>query len=317
MDEPVVLPGRHDHFFEHWFSKKTVAWQFLQYRLPTSIVSQVVSSSIVKADIRLPSRTVSRYADMLFRGCLKNGKSIYFLLEHKSYHDAAVSWQLCQYMCLIVEMHNRRYPNEDKYPVVIPLLCYHGEEASYVCPSVFKLFDDPTGDMARTMAVGVRTVNLNEISDERYLAEGWTSLGAYVHKHIRNPNIVRKLDQAGRLLRQAVEYGCTVELEVMIDYILNMGPQIDSAVLEAVVRKHTSQQLGDYVMSTAAWLIEKGRKEGEQQGMQQGMQRGVQKGKLQLAKQLLRSGVPANLLARQLKMTVEQVRDLAKKSELV
>ncbi|MBP9742878.1 MAG: Rpn family recombination-promoting nuclease/putative transposase, partial [Burkholderiales bacterium] len=77
--------------------------------------------------------------------------------------------------------------------------------------------------------------------------------------------------------------------------------------------KHNIPKYGDTIMSYAEEL----RQEGEQKGLQKGLQKGIQIGeqKLQktqqeIAKNLLKSGVDASIIASATHLTLEQIKSL-------
>lgn len=302
-------PSRHDHFFKIWFGNCDVVRKFLIDHLPHTILKHFNMMTLKLAQVVLPSRVSMRQADLVL-SVLTNEQSpsrAYFLIEHKSYVDAHVPWQLCRYICAIIDMHRNRYPKETLYPTIVPLICYHGINPIHKPLNVFRLFADTSIELKRSICDGFRVLDFGKISDHQYLSNGWTNLGAYVHKHIRNPNLLTKLDEAGQLLKDAVVNGYVTEVEVMLDYILAKGPDIDAQALQALVIKHVSDQLGEYVMSAADVLIGQGREEGIAQGIAQGMKKGVNKGQQKIIKRLAKSGLGVQFIAQHTGFSPEQI----------
>lgn len=157
-------PHPHDHFFRVWYGVPNVLASFLRAVLPAAMTQYYKWETLRFEDSLLPMRTGSRRADTVVSIKPKLGSDLsYFLLEHKSYNDVAMPWQLSRYMCLIVEAHRKNHPGQTKYPTVIPLVCYHGSQQLSVS-SVIDLFGDPTGEMRRSITKEIRVLDFNQIS---------------------------------------------------------------------------------------------------------------------------------------------------------
>lgn len=91
------------------------------------------------------------------------------------------------------------------------------------------------------------------------------------------------------------DYLSSPQVMALIHYLLQAGESADS---EAFVRELAQRvpQHGDALMTIAQQLeqkgIEKGRMEGRTEGIQLGEQRGIEKGKLEVARSLLKMGMP-------------------------
>ncbi|RCW53398.1 Rpn family recombination-promoting nuclease/putative transposase [Halanaerobium sp. ST460_2HS_T2] len=117
----------HDRFFQEMFEKKVVAEDFLKNYLPQELLDLINLDKLQISKKSFVNKCLKKYfSDVVYRVELnKQNAYIYWLFEHKSYPDKDVSFQLLQYMVRIWEHHQDHY-DEEKLPLVIPLLIYHG-----------------------------------------------------------------------------------------------------------------------------------------------------------------------------------------------
>ncbi|KNC64729.1 hypothetical protein M485_4032 (plasmid) [Yersinia pestis 14735] len=114
-----------------------------------------------------------------------------------------------------------------------------------------------------------------------------------LQKHIHQRDIATLTDRLATLLM--ADYLSSPQVMALIHYLLQAGESADS---EAFVRELAQRvpQHGDALMTIAQQLeqkgIEKGRMEGRTEGIQLGEQRGIEKGKLEVARSLLKMGMP-------------------------
>jgi len=119
----------HDRFFQDMFDKKIVAEEFIKNYLPQELLELIDMDKLEISKKSFVSKHLRKYfSDVVYRVQLnKHNAYVYCLFEHKSYPDKDVSFQLLQYMVRIWEHHQDHY-DEEKLPLVIPLLIYHGEK---------------------------------------------------------------------------------------------------------------------------------------------------------------------------------------------
>ena len=116
-------------FFKKCLKKKVVAEDFLKNYLPQELLDLINLDKLQISKKSFVNKRLKKYfSDVVYRVELNNQNAyIYCLFEHKSYPDKDVSFQLLQYMVRIWEHHQDHY-DEEKLPLVIPLLIYHGEK---------------------------------------------------------------------------------------------------------------------------------------------------------------------------------------------
>ena len=125
-----IINKPHDKFFKETLSDLDTTKDFLFNYLPQEILDIVDISSIsAEKDSFIDEELKEIFSDLLFRAII-NGKVgyIYFLFEHKSYSWESTPLQLLKYMIAIWETIISSKTGNNKLPIIIPLVVYHGED---------------------------------------------------------------------------------------------------------------------------------------------------------------------------------------------
>ncbi|MDI6793494.1 MAG: Rpn family recombination-promoting nuclease/putative transposase [bacterium] len=85
------------------------------------------------------------FSDLLFKADLKDGSwgYVYILFEHKSYEEPLSAFHILRYMVKIWEMWLKKNEEKPGFPVIIPLILYHGEGDWQAGLNFRELFDCP------------------------------------------------------------------------------------------------------------------------------------------------------------------------------
>jgi len=120
----------HDKFFKEVFANRDGAEEFLRYYLPENVVELLDLNSLeYTKDTFVDTQLKEYFPDMLFTIQLRDGSPgyVYILFEHKSYQEPLAAFHLLRYMVKIWEMLLKRR-EESRFPVIIPLVLYHGKK---------------------------------------------------------------------------------------------------------------------------------------------------------------------------------------------
>ena len=121
------LTNPHDRFFKETFTRIELAQDFFAQYLPAPVAAtlnlntlELQSGSFVDPDLQ------QQFADLLYRVTLQSEGDayIYLLLEHKSYPDPQVPFQLLRYLVRIWERDLRA---QETLRPIVPLVVYHGQ----------------------------------------------------------------------------------------------------------------------------------------------------------------------------------------------
>jgi len=126
MNELVYNP--HDRFFKRIFSDPNIARDFLQNYLPQEAIEIVdLDYLIPENNSHVDENLKESLSDMLYKTKIKGQDGyVYILMEHKSYIEGKVIFQLLRYITNIWE--EKYDPKTKKVPIIIPMVIYHGRE---------------------------------------------------------------------------------------------------------------------------------------------------------------------------------------------
>ena len=127
-----ILARPHDAYFKYSLQDLELAKEFIQCYLPDYIKNQIdVNAVIPEKDSFIDEKLKEHYADMLFKTRLKINEEchIYCFFEHKSRQYRNTALQLLEYMLSIWKAKCQSQKKQQKLPVIIPIVIYHGNQA--------------------------------------------------------------------------------------------------------------------------------------------------------------------------------------------
>lgn len=308
-----TTPTPHDALFKQFLTHPETARDFLEVHLPPALrqacdlnTLRLESGSFIEEDLR------AYYSDVLYS--LKAGQGdgyIYALIEHQSSPDRHMGFRMMRYAVAAMQRHLDA--GNDKLPLVIPILFYHGQVTPYPYPmNWLQEFSEP--ELAGQLyGNDFPLVDVTVISDDEIMTHRRMAILELLQKHVRQRDLAELLEQLVTLLLAG--YTNNEQLTSLMNYMLQVG---DTAAPENFIRElaRRSPQHEEVLMTIAQKLeqkgIEKGRQEGLQEGRQEGRlegrQEGVFEGKLEVARSMLASGLDRTMV---MKMTGLSADDLA------
>ncbi len=239
--------------------------------------------------------------------------SLYVLLEHKSYVDAATPLQLLGYMVNIWRREIERSKsersksegggNDIKLPAIIPLVFYHGRGRWKAARSVLEMIDAPEKLKSFVREFAYVVHDLGEMAPDR----------PSTSPEVRSALLALRFAFAEEVppdLLDVIMDGLLAgsDFEHHIVRYMTEHKGLTPAMLEASLRR-TKPDHWEVLMGTIAqtWVeqgraegIERGRAEGIERGRAEGLERGLERG---------RSEALAELLLRQLSLRFGDVPD--------
>ncbi len=123
------INNKHDATFKEVFSQKRIAKDFIENNIPKEALDVIdIESLELQKDTFINKELEENFSDLVYRVKIK-GKDAYisFLLEHKSYKDKMVIFQIHKYI-LEAWMAQVQKENKEELPIILPLVIYHGRE---------------------------------------------------------------------------------------------------------------------------------------------------------------------------------------------
>ncbi|MGE4687797.1 Rpn family recombination-promoting nuclease/putative transposase [Yersinia enterocolitica] len=304
-----TTPTPHDALFKQFLTHPETARDFLEVHLPPALrqacdlsTLRLEPGSFIEEDLR------AYYSDVLYS--LKAGQGdgyIYALIEHQSSPDRHMGFRMMRYA--IAAMQRHLDAGNDKLPLVIPILFYHGQVTPYPYPmNWLQEFSEP--ELAGQLyGNDFPLVDVTVISDDEIMTHRRMAILELLQKHVRQRDLAELLEQLVTLLLAG--YTNNEQLTSLMNYMLQVG---DTAAPENFIRElaRRSPQHEEVLMTIAQKLeqkgIEKGRQEGLQEGRQEGRLEGERDAALKIARSMLASGLDRDSV---MKMTGLTADDLA------
>ena len=272
------ISNPHDRFFKEVFTRRETVEEFLSQYLPEDIAQLLDLGSLeYTKDTFVDMHLKEYFSDLLFKAYFKDGSRgyVYLLFEHKSYQERSIAFHILRYMVKIWEKKN-----EHGFPVIIPLVLYHGETRWRVGLGFRDLFDSPEEIDSFIPDFQYLLWDASGYSDEEIKGGAALRVALLILKYIFREDLRDHLPGILRLLRSLSEKRTGMEyIETILKYIINAAPMdnIDREDITAALDA-SLPDVGGEIMPTIADRL---REEGMQQGMQQGIQQGIQQGLLQ------------------------------------
>ena len=322
IEEDKADRKRHDNIIKKVFEYPETVNGFFDQHLPDEV------KKIIRLDTIKPTKETfieehlrSSACDILFETKFENEEDgyIYLIVEGQSSHDPLMAFRLLKYMLEICSRHLKLYGEQDKLPLVYPMIFWQGKDGKYkVKRNIWDLFPYP--DIARKAWVdNCKVINVKEIPDKLLIHNIWTGLFQIVTKYIHKPDVLtKKLEEFGDLFGQIdkEQQGANYNINIVC-YILTALDKSDKIKLIEVLNKYTNK--GEQIMgSVAQEFIDQGVDIGIDKGIHIGIDKGIHIGigkeKKEIALKMIYKNKPLEEISELTGLTVEEIKQLAGKS---
>ncbi|MBF0109790.1 MAG: Rpn family recombination-promoting nuclease/putative transposase [Magnetococcales bacterium] len=283
----IEISQPHDSLFKILLSSPETAGALLRERLPPEVARLLapeppllVEGTFVEENLR------SCYSDRLFQARTITGKPVlfYVLIEHKSYQDDRVGWQLFRGISGFLEQKAREDGNWQRLPAVLPLLVYHGEKEWRSSNEFLSLIDADAAMHPWLVNFRFAMVDLGPIPDRELSRHAHLRVGLMVLKYgTRDPETqMAALEEIISILVETPELQFSVLL-----YLLTTFSRLDETSVRQIVRRVKPEEELNMMSIFAQEHFTKGLQEGERKGLQEGERKGLQEGEATSLRRLL------------------------------
>ncbi len=337
MTDEMNLPKNpHDRIFRKSLSLIEVARSFFQNHLPPHLLAIINVQTLALCSSNFLNEALKeKESDIIYQAMTNDDIPIYIYLviEHQSAPMRRMPMRLWQYSLATMNRHADQMPEDDHYPLVLPMVYYHdSDNKAYVQPlSFFDLFRNPR--LAREIFnMDMLLFNIGTMSIEQIATHKITGLlefsnklsrckdfGPYAKEFSRIIDLVARTDMSPDTKKQYIDD--------IVRYMVVTAPITDSSVLEKELEKNTflvekkiMPTLADHYAARAREKAlqeglqighQEGRQEGRQEGLQEGRQEGLQIGHQEVARSLLNKGnMSLQMIAEVTHLPLEQIEEL-------
>lgn len=266
----------HDRFFREAFADPDLAADFLAHYLPAEAAGQLDPTVLVPdSETFVDDELRGAQGDLLLRVGLRGGGDawIYVLIEHKSYPDRMVAFQLLRYLVRIWERDARRDAGSPaELRPILPIVLYHGRRPWRAPTRLGALFAGAELLRPHLPELEVVLVDLTARSEAEIVGRVRLRVVLLTLRAIFRPDLAARLPRILALLADVIHQPTAAgTLRVVLRYVAQAGttitePELRQAVVAAL------QRGGDESMTTIAeqWVAQ-----GFAKGIEQGLHRGL------------------------------------------
>lgn len=280
------IQNPHDKFFKEVFGKVEVARDFFTNYLPQSILDIIDLDTIEpQKDSFINKDLEESFSDLLFKVNINNTEGyIYFLFEHKSYPSKDIAFQLLKYMIEIWEAKSRK-EQQDKLPIIIPLVIYHGENNWKIKTSLGEMINgyDILPEDVKVYIPNYEYVlyDISRYTDEEIKGKALLKILFTTLRDVFTKSDKGAWDSIYRAIAYLKELEdkqtATEYFETLMCYIFSADKSLTRSDVNEIIKKiETTYPEGSEIVMT---LAEKIREEGLKEGLEKGLKNGLEKGK--------------------------------------
>ncbi len=273
---PKPLNNIHDKFVKEFLSDKEMATSFLRFVLPQSLADEIVLETLTHVNTQYIRADLEEFmSDVVVNIQLKNQQEcqVCFLLEHKSYLDKNVPFQVLSY---VAEAYLKQIKNKEKLKPIIPLVYYHGTK-KWEFKQIDSFFEDfPISIKNHLPLYESIFVSLKAMDESRILSLQNAMLRSALMLQYDANEPEKVLKNIIRILESLDPYLDTNFLITIFVYTLQTT-EVKEQQLK-IILKELPNKLNDKVMSTYDMILDRGRKEGKLEGKLEGINEGIEKG---------------------------------------
>ncbi len=287
----------HDKFVKERLSEKQNAIDFLKLSVPKNILALINLETLIPTQNSFISEDLKELlTDIIYNCELVNGKqgSCTILIEHKSYRDPLVSFQLLSYLSA---GYLHQIKNKEPRRVIIPLLFSH-HKGNWEYRSIDSYFADFPDDLQRFIPkFDVIPYDVNKQSDETILSIRNIAISTMIitQKHYQNPYDL--LDKMGKIYESLQTQEERNSFNKNFVYIMLLSKK-DGNIIE-LIQKNKDKPINQIFMSLYEEITLKNRLEGKAEGKVEG--------KIEVIVNGFDQGVAISLLANITSMTENQI----------
>jgi predicted transposase YdaD len=278
------LPNPHDRYFREAFGDPDVARDFFQYYLPPDIAQRIDLSSLEMIDGSFVDETLRDHAsDMLYRVNISaDGDAfLYILVEHKSYPDRMVAFQLLRYVVRIWERLDRF---DGQLPPVLPVVLYHGEKRWNSPGDVVELIASAGAFASYLPQMRYYLCDLSAYSPGEIVGGVHARLSLRLLQMVFSPELGAQLPEILALARELTEPKTALQwLETALRYVVAASPHVGLDEVQSAIDIVLTDDRSDIMPTLAERWIE----QGKQQGLAQGLEQGIEQGRRQMSEAVI------------------------------
>ncbi|UCF97125.1 MAG: Rpn family recombination-promoting nuclease/putative transposase [Spirochaetaceae bacterium] len=267
-----AINSPHDKFFHAVFSDEEHARDLLRNALPAKILGLLELSSLeISRESYIDEKLAVHQSDLLIRTTYRDSPVfVYFLIEHKSYHDRWTILQLLRYMVRIWDKELSQNKTLKKLPPIIPMIFYHGTRR-WNQPVTFSSYLELKQNLRPYMPdFQVVLLDLQQTDDVDLKGAELFRAAMKIAKYARSQLKPHLGDILRAVSARPMDERHRTFLKVFLEYILQVGRDTQSGAVEEEIEKVGNEVTREVYMTIAEQLRAEGIEIGKQEGKLEG-----------------------------------------------
>jgi predicted transposase/invertase (TIGR01784 family) len=265
----------HDKFIKELLSQKEIAIAFLEQNLPFDLLQAIDIQSIEYENTSfLNVKLEESFSDLVFR--FKSGKSILkisLLLEHKSYIDANVAFQVLEYLAL---GYQKQLKSKKSIELIVPVIYYHGKD-KWIYKDISIFFSEYSSILQKYIPnFQSEFIDLNDMTTDHILKlrNGLLRSALLIQRTYFDPNALNS--NILSIIKSLEPYLEENFINIIFVYLLQ-NSNLDKNILNKA-KLQLNENLNDKIMSIYDELIKEGIERGIEKGVEKGIEKGIEEG---------------------------------------
>ena len=303
---PTKITKIHDKFTKELLSDRMVAIDFFKEFLSPKLLDFIKIETLESQPTTYISENLKEtFSDIVWRvETPRSSVQICLLLEHKSYKDSAVMFQIMEYLA---QAYQLQLKNKVKnLELIVPILYYHGKEKwkPKTLEESFKKYPDFL--IKYLPLFTTEYIDLGKLSTEQLLnlQNGMLASAMTIQRHYFDSQVI--MDNFTNIIKTLEPY-----LEMNLGYSTFVYMMHSLNISEAIFNQKVEEipnNLTDKIMSLYDQLIEKGIRRGIEEGRVAGIEEGIEQTILNAHAE----GIDLNTIRIITGKSIEKIKDILK-----
>jgi len=270
MDRKIIkhidLHHPHDSFFQKAMEDPKVARDFIRAHLPKETLAQI-NLKCLDLQPRVHHKKAGKQiaSDIVYRTKIKDKSAyLYFAIEHQSSNDRTMAFRVLKY---VIEIMDKAYRETGQYPLVIPLVVYHGKSRSTMKTDLRDLISAPRTLIDTYFLKPFRLIDLTCLEDQELARHQHASL---MELALKSTYSATDLYYAQKIIEVYKEYRTKAKnrepsLHLVLEYLFVSSRSVDRPKFVEMVHKELPEDEDKRMINITEELLEVGRNEGREQ----------------------------------------------------
>jgi predicted transposase/invertase (TIGR01784 family) len=298
----------HDALIKKVIENPIAAAELLDEYLPAEFKAAINLDTVkVEKESFVEKNLTKQLSDIVLSVQTKEGGKafVYILLEAQVKPDYLMALRLWKYTLLLCERHIK---DKEKFPLVCPILFYHGTRKYDAPRNLWDLFTNPV--MAKDLLTNdYPLIDLEAMKDDQINYNKHLSIILYLMKHIHQRDYFKLIEDIFKHCYKAILIDRQQDylyIKLILWYINNRVPVEQKQQLERLIKANFEKEDSENVMRSIAQAY-------RDEGIAIGEARGAEKRNLEIAINMLKENADSKFVSKVTGFSLDEILKLKNK----